>query len=155
MKNADALWRDLVHRFAKQSRCQSRQVGAILVKDSRLLAEGWNSPPRGSKAQDCPRCLSGPKPGKGLEFAICCHAEANAIANAAYSGVDLKEATIYCTTYPCAECAKLICGAGIIEVVYDHTYPSHLTDLIFESANITSRRFKDVDHDQTQNQRCN
>lgn len=143
MKNEDQLWLDVVRRFAQQSRCLSRQVGAILVKDCRLLAEGWNSPPKGSKPGQCKRCQT-PKntSGQGLEFAICCHAEANAIANAAYLGVVTKGAQLYCTTYPCAECAKLIVGAGITEVIYHHHYDAPLTDMVLQQAQIPVRQFR-------------
>lgn len=141
MKNPDQLWLDIVHRFAAQSRCQSRQVGAILVKDNRLISEGWNSPPKGSSATDCPRCKVKVESGKGLEFAICAHAEANAIANGAYLGASTLGSTIYCTTYPCAECAKLIVGAGVVEVVYQQHYDSPLTDMIFKAARMRIRSF--------------
>lgn len=144
MKNPEVLWRDLVFRFAAQSRCKSRQVGAIVVKDGFLISEGWNSAPAGSSTDECPRpkCKGDEQPsGVAMDQILCAHAEANAISGCARRGISTAGATLYCTTFPCAECAKLIVGAGILEVVYDVPYPSPLTTSIFDKAMITSRRF--------------
>lgn len=139
MKDPIQLWSDLVNRFAEQSRCKSRQVGAIIVKNDRLIAEGWNSAPRGSTTEECPRGRCQGKEqasGSGLDQAICCHAEVNAIGNCAKLGNSTEGATLYCNTYPCAECAKLVVAAGILEVRYLKAYPSPLTDLIFRNAEV-------------------
>ena len=142
MKDPDQLWFDLVKRFSQQSKCLSRGVGAILVDEKgHLFGQGWNSAPFGSKSKDCPRCVKTCDSGSKLDQAICSHAEANAIGNASRSGRPTSNATLYCTTYPCAECAKLIVAAGIKEVVYNEPYPSPLTDHIFQNANIHIRRF--------------
>ncbi len=144
MKNPDRLWFDLCYRFAEQSRCKSRKVGAVIVKKDTLLAEGWNSAPKGAKTEDCPRakCRGIPAPtGTNLDQAICAHAEANAIASCAKRGIYVRGAQIYCTSMPCSECAKLIVGAGILEVIYDQPYNSPLTELIFSSASVSVRRF--------------
>jgi dCMP deaminase len=142
MKDPDRLWKDLCYRFAEQSRCKSRKVGAVIVKKDTLLAEGWNSAPSGAKTDDCPRakCQGAPEPtGSSLDQAICCHAEANAIASCAKRGIYIRGAQIYCTSMPCLECQKLIIGAGIVEVIYDVDYPSPLN--LFEAANIKVRQF--------------
>jgi dCMP deaminase len=146
MKDPDQLWYDLVNRFGDQSRCQSRQVGAILVYENRLFAQGWNSAPYGSVTSDCPRCLNRTncQSGQNLAAAICVHAEANCLMNAARAGHRTLGATLYCTTYPCAECAKAIVQAGIYEVVYQEKYNSPLTELIFKQANMKVRRFDNV-----------
>jgi len=144
MRDPEQLWYDLVHRFASQSRCKSRQVGAIIVKDNHLVAEGWNSAPKGSSTDACPRakCRGEEQAsGAGLDSAICCHAEANAIGNCSKRGVATDGASLFCTTLPCAECAKLIVAAGIREVVFGSQYASTLTYKIFERAMIECRPF--------------
>lgn len=144
MKDPDSLWLDIVNRFAKQSRCITRQVGAILVdKHNHLFGQGWNSAPVGSDTASCPRCSAKVKPmsGSRLDLAICVHAEINCIANAAKAGRSTEGATIYCTTFPCAECAKAIVTAGIHSVVYNHPYNSPLAITIFKNAGVLTRRF--------------
>lgn len=142
MKNPDQLWMDIADRFGEQSKCKSRQVGAILVLEGRLFSQGWNGAPRGSTTESCLRCSScHHQSGKDLDKALCSHAEANAIANAARAGRSTIGSTIYCTTYPCAECAKLIVGAGIVEVVYEEQYDSPLSRIIFENAQLKVRQF--------------
>lgn len=142
MRDPDSLWKDLVDRYAQQSKCQSRRVGAILVDaKNHCFGQGYNSAPFGSKTDDCPRCNAGCKSGEKLEQAICSHAEANAIGNAARAGRSCDGATLYCTTYPCSECAKLIVAAGIVEVVYRDWYDSPISAEIFSKANVNVRGF--------------
>jgi dCMP deaminase len=142
VKNPDQLWLEIVNRFAIQSRCQCRQVGAILVdRFGHLFAQGWNSAPKGSSCEDCPRCKGKVTTGQNLEQAICVHAEINAIAHAARAGHATDGATLYCTTLPCAECAKAIVSAGIVEVVYLDDYPSPLTLKILNNAMVKLRKF--------------
>lgn len=124
MKNPEKLWRDIAYRFAQQSKCKSRQVGAIIVtQDNHMIGQGYNGAPAGSDCGDCPRCYKKPESGTLLDRAICCHAEANAIAYAAKIGVSTKGCTLYSTLKPCLDCAKLIVGAGIDKVVYYSDYP--------------------------------
>jgi dCMP deaminase len=104
--------------------CLRRKVGAIIVKDYRILATGYNGTPHGIKnctEGGCLRCL---KRTKGEidwyeyeESCICIHAEQNAIIQAAYLGVSTKGATLYSTTNPCSTCAKMLINAGIVRVV--------------------------------------
>lgn len=145
MRNPDQLWLDLVNRYALQSKCQSRQVGAILVDaKNHCFGQGYNSAPFGSHTDACFRCKHKAMAPSGamLEQAICAHAEANAIGNAARAGRSCDGATLYCTTYPCAECAKLIVAAGIVSVVYRDYYDSPISMSIFSNANVTVRKFE-------------
>lgn len=139
MKNPNKLWRDVAYRFAAQSRCQSRNVGSIIVSpDGRLVGEGWNSAPHGTECSSCQRCNNkNNQTGQNLEWAICTHAEANAIGYAAHAGIKTEGCTLYSTTVPCAECAKLIIAAGIIKVVAYEDYPTKtFTVDLFEAANV-------------------
>lgn len=139
MKNPNKLWKDITYRFAEQSQCKSRKVGCIIVKDDFLLGEGWNSAPYGSTTEMCPRDKCNGKSceaGKDLSQAVCAHAEANAIGNCASTGRSTKNATLYSSTKPCSECAKLIVAAKIRKVVFFEDYPSPLTERILENAGI-------------------
>ena len=145
MKSPEKLWRDVAYRFAQQSKCQSRQVGAIIVTpDNHMIGQGYNGAPVGSKCKDCPRCRNKVESGKGLDRAICTHAEANAIAYAAKVGFSTKNCTLYSTLKPCLECAKLIIGAGISRVVYYNDYddPEGLAIQCLKCANIKVKEIK-------------
>ncbi len=125
MKDPLKLWRDISLRFSQQSRCRSRQVGCIITTpDGVMCSEGWNSPPRGSSEKDCIRCNGNYKSGEHLELAICTHAEANAIGFCARKGRATEGTILYCTTFPCKNCADLIIAAGIAEIYYIDDYPN-------------------------------
>lgn len=137
MKNRPQFYVDLINRIAEQSECKSRKVGAIIVKNSSVFGEGWNSPPSKCKPEDCERCNSPEhKSGKDLHLALCAHAEANLIATCAKEGRDTDGAQMWCTTKPCAECAKLIVRSGITEVYYIHEYDSPMTDRILKNGGV-------------------
>lgn len=144
----EKLWIDIVKRFAEESQCRSRKVGAILVRDSKLIAEGWCGAPRDCDESECIRCNMKEKgeeipSGSGLELSICAHAEANCIANAGACGAQTLGSIMYCTNKPCGECAKIIIGAKIKEVRYILEYTSSYTDRMFELAGIPCTQLED------------
>ncbi len=100
--------------WAENSYCSRRQVGALVVKNKMIISDGYNGTPAGfdNICED----------DSGLTFPYVLHAEANAITKLAGSHNSSKEATLYVTTSPCIECAKLIIQAGIIRVVYLDKY---------------------------------
>ncbi len=104
--------------------CLRRQVGAIIVKDFRILATGYNGTPHGIKnctEGGCLRCLRRHKKEidwyEYEESCICLHAEQNAIIQAAYLGVSTEGGILYSTTNPCSSCAKMLINAGIKKVI--------------------------------------
>ena len=110
---------------ASRSNCCRRNVGAIIVKDYRIISTGYNGTPRGVKNCDeggCLRCASNVSSGESLGECICCHAEENAIVQAAYHGVSVKNSYMYTTFSPCLLCSKMIINAGIKEVIYLNLY---------------------------------
>ena len=110
---------------ALRSNCSRRQVAAVIVKDHRIISTGYNGTPRGIKnchEGGCPRCSSDAPSGTALEECLCCHGEENAIVQAAYHGISVKDSTLYTTFSPCLLCAKMIINAGIKEVVYAERY---------------------------------
>jgi len=120
-------------------------VGAVVVKDNRIISTGYNGTPRGIKncfEGGCHRCKSETSSGVSLSECLCSHAEENAITQAAYYGVSLKDSTLYCTESPCLICAKMIIGAGIKKVIYEREY--HFNEIVkklFKEALITLKKF--------------
>ncbi len=121
----DEYFMDIANVAAKRSNCCRRKVAAVIVKDSRVISTGYNGTPRGIKncfEGGCPRCNSDIPSGEGLGECICSHGEENAIIQAAYHGIALKDSILYTTFSPCLLCAKLIINSGIKEVIYQERY---------------------------------
>ncbi|MGB9707489.1 MAG: deoxycytidylate deaminase [Microgenomates group bacterium] len=122
--NWDEYFMKIAEVVKSRADCLRRQVGAVIVKDYRILATGYNGTPHGIKncsEGGCERCLRRTKGEidwyEYEESCICLHAEQNAIIQAAYLGVSTKGATLYSTTNPCSTCAKMLINAGIVRVV--------------------------------------
>ena len=101
-----------------------------IVRGNRVISTGYNGTPRGVKNCNeggCPRCNNLTASGKDLEECLCSHAEENAITQAAYHGVNIKDSTLYSTYSPCLMCTKMIINSGIREVVYNMEYEMHET----------------------------
>ena len=123
--------------------CLRRQVGAVIVKDKRILTTGYNGTPMGVKnctEGGCWRCLARHQgklaSGEKEESCICLHAEQNAIIQAAYLGVSTKDSTIYVTSNPCSTCAKMIINAGIKRVVCFKNHHDEEGIKLLEKANV-------------------
>jgi len=116
----------IAEAVSRRSSCCRRQVGAVLVKDDRIISTGYNGTPRGftnCNEGGCKRCYdSNTESGGRLEDCICCHAEENSIVQAAFHGISTKGALLYTTLYPCRLCAKLIINGGVREVIYHEEY---------------------------------
>lgn len=130
---------------ALRSNCLKRKVAAIVVKDKRIISTGYNGTPRGTlncNEGGCPRCNHLVESGSNLEQCLCSHAEENAITQAAYHGILLRDATLYTTYSPCLICSKMIINAGIKEVVYQASYPlSDVALSLMEEAGVNVRKF--------------
>ena len=100
--------------WAQNSYCKRRQVGALLVKDKMIISDGYNGTPSGFE-NECEDDQNVTKP-------YVLHAEANAITKVARSNNSSDRATLYVTSSPCIECAKLIIQAGIARVVFSDNY---------------------------------
>jgi len=106
--------------------CLKRRVAAILVRERRIIATGYNGTPRGTVncgQGGCPRCASFVKSGTALGECLCSHGEENAITQAALHGISVNGATLYSTCSPCLLCTKMIINSGIAQVVYNAAYP--------------------------------
>lgn len=121
----DHYFMEIAHVAASRSNCCRRQVAAVIVRDNRIISTGYNGTPRGIKNCNeggCERCNSATPSGQNLHECICSHGEENAIVQAAYHGIAVKNAILYTTYSPCLLCAKMIINAGIKEVVYHKRY---------------------------------
>jgi len=123
-------WDEYFMRIAKvvasRSNCVKRKVAAVIVKDKRIISTGYNGTPRGTRncsEGGCPRCNNFSESGKNLDECLCSHGEENAIVQASYHGISIKDSVIYTTFSPCLLCTKMIINAGIKEVVYNVDYP--------------------------------
>lgn len=127
---------DITLDVSRRATCLRAQVGAIIVKDKRILTTGYNGAPKG-----LPHCLD-----EGCEIVDghcvrSLHAEQNAILQGALHGVSLEGGTIYTTHQPCATCAKMIINAGLVRVVYAGLYPDALAMKYLKLAGIRVEHF--------------
>lgn len=140
---------DITHLVAKRSTCIRRQVGAILVKDKRILATGYNGAPSGiahCKDVGCLREKDKVPSGERHELCRGSHAEQNAIVQAATYGIPIKDAILFCTNLPCSICIKMIINAGINTIFYEEGYPDTLSEKLIEESGITLTKVqKDVE----------
>ena len=134
-KQFDKHYLEMAAIWAKNSYCKRRQVGALLVKDKMIISDGFNGTPEGFE-NEC-------EDENNTTKAYVLQAEANAITKVAKSGNNSLGATLYATTSPCIECAKLIIQAGIKRVVYLDNYRSEEGLNLLKRANIEVVNFKD------------
>ena len=135
----DEYFMEIVQVVKKRSTCLRRQVGAIIVKDKRILSTGYNGSPTGLKHCEEIKCLREKlniPSGQRHELCRGLHAEQNAIVHAANFGVSIKDSTIYVTDHPCVLCAKMIINGGIKRVVYTSGYPDELSSKLLNEAKI-------------------
>jgi dCMP deaminase len=134
---------DIVELVSLRSTCLRRKVGAVLIKDKRILTTGYNGVPTGVRhcsERGCLRDLMGIPSGERHELCRGLHAEQNAIIQAALHGVSIKGATLYCTNHPCIICAKMVINSGITTVIYRDEYRDDLAGQMFAEAGIEARR---------------
>lgn len=128
---------EIARVVATRSTCLRRQVGAVLVKNKQILATGYNGVPRGivhCTERGCLRDQLGIPSGERQELCRGLHAEQNAIIQAAYHGVAINGAELYCTLQPCITCAKTLINAGVVAVHYCGDYPDELSLELFKEA---------------------
>ncbi|MCJ7822732.1 MAG: cytidine/deoxycytidylate deaminase family protein [Armatimonadetes bacterium] len=122
---------------ARRSTCLRRHVGALLVRDKRILATGYNGAPSNllhCEQAGCLRDAMGIPSGERQELCRALHAEQNAIIQAALHGVDTRDSALYCTTQPCVTCAKMLINAGVTRVVYRGDYSDTMAvDMLTEA----------------------
>ncbi len=129
---------------ARRSTCIRRSVGAVLVKDKRILATGYNGAPAGLRhcgETGCLRKDASIPSGERHELCRGLHAEQNAIIQAAYHGITIGGSILYCTNKPCVICSKMLINAGIEKILFEAGYDDSLADQMLNEAGIQVRRF--------------
>lgn len=136
----DEYFMEITKVVATRSTCLRRQVGAVIVKDRRLLSTGYNGAPCGlphCSEIGCVRQLNHVPSGERQELCRGLHAEQSAVVQAAMYGVPICGATIYSSHQPCAACTKILINAGIKRIVYQYSYPDKLAEQLVAEAGLT------------------
>ena len=142
----DEYFMAIAELVSKRSTCLRRKVGAVIVKDKRILATGYNGAPSGITHCIETGCLREKlKIPSGERHELCrgLHAEQNAIIQAAYHGVEIKDSVIYCTNLPCIICTKMLINAGIKKIYYKDGYPDNLSEDMLNEAKIELIKLED------------
>jgi dCMP deaminase len=140
----DEYFMGIARLVASRSTCLRRQVGAVAVRDRRILATGYNGAPAGiahCAEVGCLRAERHVPSGERHELCRGLHAEQNVIIQAALHGISIQGATVYCTNYPCSLCVKMLINAGIQEVIYLGDYPDELASEILKEADLKIRQY--------------
>ncbi len=135
----DSYFMAITILVSKRSTCIRRSVGAVIVKDKRILSTGYNGAPSGIAHCIEVGCLRDQlKVPSGEKHELCrgIHAEQNAIIQAAFHGVSIKGATLYCTNQPCSICAKMIINAGIKNIFYQEGYDDSMSRQMLKDADV-------------------
>ncbi len=148
MDKWDVRFMEMAYQISTWSSCfvENRNIGAVIVKDKRIMTTGYNGAPAGMRTckerNECLRRKMGIASGTRAEVCYAIHAEQNAILQAAKLGIMIDGATLYCTHQPCSVCAKMIVNAGIVRVVYEQGYPDDFSLEIFAEAGVTLERYE-------------
>jgi dCMP deaminase len=141
----DEYFLEVAHLVAKRATCLRRSVGAVLVKNKRILATGYNGAPSGLKHCAEIGCLREKlKIPSGQRHELCrgMHAEQNVLVQAALHGIGVKGSTLYATNHPCVICSKMLINAGIQEIVVAGGYPDKLAEQFLKEAKVKVRNRK-------------
>jgi len=139
----DEYFLEVARLVSKRSTCVRRSVGAVLVKEKRILATGYNGAPSGLKHCIDIGCLRQKlkiPSGERHELCRALHAEQNALIQASLYGISVKGSTLYATNQPCVICAKMLINAGIREIVILDGYPDKMAMEFLKEAKIRVRK---------------
>ena len=144
----DQRFMDMAKMVGSWSSCfqQNRQIGAVIVRNKRIITTGYNGAPAGVKScverrESLRHKLNIPS-GTQHELCYAIHAEQNAIIQAAKLGISIEGATLYCTHQPCVICAKMIVNSGIARVIYGEGYPDAFALKIFDLAGVALLKYE-------------
>ncbi|RKX68080.1 cytidine deaminase [candidate division TA06 bacterium] len=144
----DEYFMQITELVKERSTCLRRKVGAVIVKNKRILTTGYNGPPEGFKHCDdlggCIRDRLHIPSGQRQELSRAVHAEQNAIVQAAKMGISIDGGTIYVTNHPCVICTKMLINAGIKRIIYKEGYPDELSKEMLKEGNIEVIQFSDL-----------
>ncbi|MBT3864437.1 AAA family ATPase [Candidatus Peregrinibacteria bacterium] len=142
----DEVFMEVSYTWAKRATCCRRKVGAVIAKDKQQLTAGYNGAPRGvphCAEVGCIREKLNVPSGKNAELCRGTHAEQNAITQAAKFGISIDGATLYCNTFPCVICTKMILNSGIVKVIYDCDYDDPLSkEILAQQTHVEMIRYE-------------
>ena len=150
MDKWDKRFMEMAEMIAGWSSCYktNRHVGAICVRDKRILTTGYNGAPEGIKScaekGECLRIVNNIASGTMQEVCFAVHAEQNAIIQAAKMGVSLEGAVMYVTHQPCILCTRMILNSGIKKVVYKEGYPDDFALELFKQSGVELIKFSEL-----------
>ena len=131
--------------ISSNANCIKGKVGAIFVKDDKIIAEGVNSVPNGitpCTEETCIRKKLNLKSGENQELCFVVHAEQNALIDALNNKIDVKDSILYVTKQPCIICAKMLINAGIKKIIYLKAYPDKYAESLLKGAGIEITKFE-------------
>ncbi|RKX68955.1 cytidine deaminase [candidate division TA06 bacterium] len=144
----DEYFMQITEIVKERSTCLRRKVGAIIVKNKRILTTGYNGPPEGFKhCEDIGGCIRdrmGIASGQRQELSRAVHAEQNAIIQAAKMGISIEGSTLYVTNHPCVICTKMLINAGVQKIIFKDGYPDELSKQMLEEGAIEVEKFSDL-----------
>ncbi|HSJ59089.1 MAG TPA: cytidine/deoxycytidylate deaminase family protein [Anaerolineae bacterium] len=138
----DDYFMQITFQVARRATCPRASVGAVIVRDKRILTTGYNGAPAG-----LPHCTEVGCLIVNNHCVRVLHAEQNAIIQGALHGVDVSGSTLYVTHQPCLNCAKMIINAGIRRVVYAGDYPDQIACQFFEQAGVQMTKYNGTEGD--------
>lgn len=143
------------HRFMEMARlvsawsscyAENRSIGAVIVKDKRVMTTGYNGAPANTKTCKergyCLRRKLNIPSGTRQEVCYAIHAEQNAVIQAAKLGISIDGGTCYCTHQPCSVCAKILINAGVRRIVYEQGYPDAFALELLGEAGVTLEKYE-------------
>lgn len=140
----DSYYMNYAIKLSAKANCIKGKVGAILVKDNKIIAEGVNSVPNGitpCTEETCIRKKLKLKSGENQELCFVVHAEQNAIIDALNNKKDIKGSTLYVTKQPCIICAKMLINLGIKKIVYLKAYADQYAEGLLKEAGIEIKKY--------------
>lgn len=135
----DKYFMKIAEDVSTRSTCIRRKVGAVIIKDKRILSTGYNGAPSGIShctKETCLRTIYNIPSGEKHELCRGLHAEQNAIIQAAYHGVSIAGSIIYITNQPCSICTKMLINSGITKFIYKDPYNDDLAMQMIKEAGI-------------------
>jgi dCMP deaminase len=144
----DDYFMTIAEDVATRATCIRRKVGAVLVKDKRILSTGYNGVPTGithCTPETCLRTIYNVPSGERHELCRGLHAEQNAIIQAAYHGVSIKDSILYVTHQPCSICTKMLINSGIRKFIFKHPYKDTLAMDMMEEAGVITVVYRSED----------
>lgn len=144
-KYDDNYYMNYALTISANANCIKGKVGAILVKNNKIISEGVNSVPNGitpCTEETCLRKKLNLKSGENQELCFVVHAEQNALINALNNKINVKNSTLYVTKQPCIICAKMLINAGIKKIIYLKEYPDKYSEDLLNQVGIEITKFE-------------